>query len=147
MHVDIIKTTCWRDFERGVFDTQLCQKSSPRKRKYPVRGGSLRENALLKPEVRGNWANNSHGLTKIRKVWWVSISAATFGWLGQNLASIHLALYQQFRWWWYNDVGDGFLAHFGPTEHHLNSTAWLSVAADHVHPCMSTVSPSSDGWL
>ena len=32
-----------------------------------------------------------------------------------------------------------------PIGHHLNATAYLSIVADHVHPFMTTVSPSSDG--
>ncbi len=30
-------------------------------------------------------------------------------------------------------------------EHRLNTTAYLSIVADHVHPFMITVYPSSDG--
>ncbi len=34
-------------------------------------------------------------------------------------------------------------------EHHLNATAYLipSIVADHVHPFMTTVYPSSDGYF
>ncbi len=32
-------------------------------------------------------------------------------------------------------------------EHHLNATAYLSIVADHVHPFMTTVYPSSDGYI
>ncbi len=32
-----------------------------------------------------------------------------------------------------------------PVEHCLNATAYLSIVADHVHPFMTTVYPSSDG--
>ena len=32
-----------------------------------------------------------------------------------------------------------------PIEHRLNTTTYLSIVADHVHPFMTTVSPSSDG--
>ncbi len=31
-----------------------------------------------------------------------------------------------------------------PIEHRLNATAYLSIVADHVHPFMTTVCPSSD---
>ncbi len=34
-----------------------------------------------------------------------------------------------------------------PIEHRLNATAYLSIVADHVHPFMSTVYPSSDGYF
>ncbi len=34
-----------------------------------------------------------------------------------------------------------------PTEHRLNATAYLSVVADHVHPFMTTVYPSSNGYI
>ncbi len=50
-------------------------------------------------------------------------------------------------WWWFNGVGDIFLAHLVPIEHHLNSTVYLSIVADHVHPFMTTVYPSSDGYF
>ncbi len=32
-------------------------------------------------------------------------------------------------------------------EHRLNATAFLSIVADHVHPFMTTVYPSSDGYF
>ncbi len=32
-------------------------------------------------------------------------------------------------------------------EHSLNATAYLSIVADHVHPFMTTVFPSSDGYF
>ncbi len=34
-----------------------------------------------------------------------------------------------------------------PIEHHLNATAYLSIVADHVHPFMTTVYPSFDGYF
>ncbi len=34
-----------------------------------------------------------------------------------------------------------------PTKHRLNATAYLSIVADHVHPFMTTVYPSSDGYF
>ncbi len=34
-----------------------------------------------------------------------------------------------------------------PTEHCLNATAYLSIVADHVHPFMTTVYTSSDGYF
>ncbi len=34
-----------------------------------------------------------------------------------------------------------------PIEHRLNSTAYMSIVADHVHPFMTTVHPSSDGYF
>ncbi len=34
-----------------------------------------------------------------------------------------------------------------PIEHHLNATAYLSIVADHVHPFMTTVYPSSDSYF
>ncbi len=42
-------------------------------------------------------------------------------------------------WWWCNDVGDIFLANLEPIEHRLNTTVYLSIVADHVHPFMTTV--------
>ncbi len=34
-----------------------------------------------------------------------------------------------------------------PIEHRLNATAYLSIVADHVHPFMTTVYPSSDSYF
>ncbi|MDF4981198.1 transposase, partial [Vibrio parahaemolyticus] len=34
-----------------------------------------------------------------------------------------------------------------PTEHYLNTTAYLSIVAERVHPFMTTVYPSSDGYF
>ncbi len=34
-----------------------------------------------------------------------------------------------------------------PFEHRLNATAYLSIVADHVHPFMTTVYPSFDGYF
>ncbi len=34
-----------------------------------------------------------------------------------------------------------------PIEHHLNATAYLSIVADNVHPFMTTVYQSSDGYF
>ncbi len=34
-----------------------------------------------------------------------------------------------------------------PNEHCLNATAYLSIVSDHVHPFMTTVYPSSDGYF
>ncbi len=34
-----------------------------------------------------------------------------------------------------------------PIGHHLNATAYLSIVADHVHPFMTTVYPSSDVYF
>ncbi len=34
-----------------------------------------------------------------------------------------------------------------PIEHCLNVTAYLNIVSDHVHPFMTTVYPSSDGYF
>ncbi len=34
-----------------------------------------------------------------------------------------------------------------PIEHRLKATAFLSIVADHVHPFLTTVHPSSDGYF
>jgi len=44
-------------------------------------------------------------------------------------------------WWWCNGVGDVFWHTLGPLVpigHRLNSTAYLSIVYDHVHPFMAT---------
>ena len=52
---------------------------------------------------------------------------------------------------WCNGVGNAFLAHFGPVNTNqsssLNATAYLSIVADHVHPFMATMYPSSNGYF
>ncbi len=67
-------------------------------------------------------------------------------------AWIHPALSQRFRLVVVcNGVGDIFLAHFGPlstNEHCLNTTQpTMSIVADHVHPFMTNVYPSSEGYF
>ncbi len=47
-------------------------------------------------------------------------------------------------------VGGGGVMVWGPLvpiEHRLNTTAYLSIVAEHVHPFMTTVYPSSDGYF
>ncbi len=39
------------------------------------------------------------------------------------------------------------LAHLVPIEHRLNATDYLSIVADHIHPFITTVYPSSDGYF
>lgn len=90
-------------------------------------------------------------MRKCRLVWWVWISVllqilvSEFG-INNMRAWLHPALDQ---------IGsDGMLAIFTwqildplvPTEHCLNATAHLNVAADHVHPFMITVCLSSESW-
>ncbi len=44
-------------------------------------------------------------------------------------------------------MGDIFLAHLVPIDYRLNITVYLSIVADHVHPFMNTVYPSSDDYF
>ncbi len=47
-------------------------------------------------------------------------------------------------------VGGGGVMVWGPLvpiEHRLNTTAYLSIVAEHVHPFMTTVYPYSDGYF
>ncbi len=39
------------------------------------------------------------------------------------------------------------LVPLAPIEHNLNTTTYLSIVADHVHPFMTTVYPSSDSYF
>ncbi len=53
-------------------------------------------------------------------------------------------------WWWCNVWGIFSWHTLGPLvpiEHRLNATAYLSIVADHVHPFMTTVHLSSDGYF
>ncbi len=83
----------------------------------------------------------------------VSISAATFRWLGQNLeehesmdpscvvSTVQAGGGGVMVWGIFSWHTLGLLV---PIEHRLNPTAYLSIVADHVHPFMTTVYPSSD---
>ncbi len=80
-------------------------------------------------------------------VWWVSISAARVTiWRKEHESMDPSCLVSTVQaggcgimvW------GDIFLAHLVPIEHRLNTTAYMNIVADHVHPFMTTVYPSSD---
>ncbi len=87
----------------------------------------------------------------------VTISASTFGWLSQNLALKawkHGSILHCFNgsgWcWWCNVWGIiswHTLGPLVPTEHRLNTTAYWGIVADHVHPFMTRVYPSCDGYV
>ncbi len=65
-------------------------------------------------------------------------------------AWIHPVFSQRFMWWWCYGVGIFSWHTLGPLvpiEHRLNATAYLSIIADHVHPFMTTVYPSSDSYF
>ena len=53
-------------------------------------------------------------------------------------------------WWrWCNGVGNVFLAHFGlliPINHRLNTTAYLSIVADHAHLFMTVSTDQLGQW-
>lgn len=51
------------------------------------------------------------------------------------------------RSWECNDVGDIFLEYFGPFTTKLIAFYLQSIVADHVHPFMLTVYPSSVGFF
>lgn len=104
----------------------------------------------------GNWSYSSHGLTeKHQLVWWLSVSAAAEG--GSQVVgsesgvtawkqgSILLCM-RGSGWWWCDGVGGFFLGTtlglLAPSEHQLNSTVYLSVVADPVHPFMITGAPA-----
>ncbi len=79
--------------------------------------------------------------------WWVSISAARVTiWRKEHESMDPSCLVSTVQaggcgimvW------GDIFLAHLVPIEHRLNATAYMNIVADHVHPFMTTVYPSSD---
>ncbi len=106
----------------------------------------------------GNGGYNPHRLTKIGKTLPVLMSldlccnVQMVGWefgVKNMKAWIHPVLSQWFRlvvvvWGifsWHT------LGPFVPIEHCLNTTAYLSIVADHVHPFMTTVYPSSDGYF
>ncbi len=86
-------------------------------------------------------------------VWWVSIFAATFRYLGQNFVqriwkhgSILPCVNGSGCWWWCNGVGDIFLAHFGPLSTNCASFKCHSLPEYCCWPCPSLYDsvPSSD---
>ncbi len=109
----------------------------------------------------GNGGHNSHSSPKLDNrrlekrclVWWVSISAATFRcrvriWCEEHESMDPSCLVSTVQaaggvmvcgiFSWHT------LGSLVPIEHHLNATAYLSIVADHDHPFMTTVYPSSD---
>ena len=61
-------------------------------------------------------------------------------------AWIHPALYQRFRLGW-GIFSCHTLGPLVPIEHCLKATAYLSIVSDDVHPFITTVYPSSDGYF
>lgn len=80
----------------------------------------------------------------------VSLSAATFGRQGQNLMltwkhGYTVPCMNDSGSWWCNGVGDTPLAHVVPLSiKWANTTACLSIVADHVRPFMTSEHPSSE---
>ena len=53
-------------------------------------------------------------------------------------------------WWWCDGIGYIFLAHLGPlvpTDHRLDTTAYLNICVDNVHPFMTKGYQSTDGYF
>ncbi len=77
----------------------------------------------------------------------IQMAGSEFG-IKNMKAWIHPALSQRFRlvvvWGIFSWLTLGPLV---PIEHRLNTTAYLIIAADHVHPFMTTVYPSSYGYF
>ncbi len=91
-------------------------------------GSCVDENALLMSEVRGEWAD----------------------WLEMIESHDKDLTVQACCCWWCNGVGiflGTLWAPLVPIEHRLNATVSLSIVADHVHPFMTTVYPSSDDYF
>ncbi len=129
---------------------QMCYSS---RRPHRVRSYKLRT---------GNGGYNSHRLTKIGHYnignmlpglmsldfcCDIQMVGSEFG-IKNIKALIHPALSQWFRlvvvWEIFSWCTLGPSV---PIEHCLNATAYLSIVAEHVHPFMNTVYPSSDGYL
>ncbi len=89
------------------------------------------------------------GLINLDLCWDIQMIGSEFG-VKNMKAWLYLALSQWFRLmvWWSREYFLGtFLGPFVPNEHYLNATAYLSIVDDHVHPFITTVYPSSDGYF
>ncbi len=126
--------------------------SSRRPHRVPLLSAKNRTRSLQFAQAHQNWTKRR--LEKRCLVWWVLISAVTFRCRVRILRKEHesmdppcLVSTVQGWWWWCNGVGGIFLPHFGPLSTNWASFKYnsLSIVADHDHPFMTTVYPSSDG--
>ncbi len=124
--------------------------SSRRPHRVPLLSAKNRKRRIQLPQTHHNWTIEDW--KKRFLVWWVSISAATFRcrvriWrkehesmdpscLVSTVQASGVMVWGIFSW--------HTLGPLVPIEHRLNATAYLSIVADHVHPFMTTVYPSSD---
>ncbi len=121
--------------------------SSRRPHRVPLLSAKNRKRRLQFTQAYQNWSiedwKNVYGLMSLDFCCDIQMVGSEFGvkntW---RHGSILPCLNGSGWWWWCNGVGDIFLAHFGPLvpiEQRLNTTAYLSIVADHVHPFMTTV--------
>ncbi len=109
---------------------------------------------LQQQKTRSSPKLDNRRLEKRCLVWWVSISAAHSDgrvriWHKEHESMDPSCLVPT--------VGNGVMiwgifswhtfSPLVPIEYHLNASAYLSIVADHVHPFMTTVYPSSDGYF
>ncbi len=126
--------------------------SSRRPHRVPLLSAKNMTQRLLFAQTHQNWTTEDW--KKRCLVWRVSISAAAFRyrvriWRKEHESMDPSCLVSTVQ------AGAGGVMVWGvfswhtlgplvPIEHRLNTTVYLSIVADHVHPFMTTVSPSSD---
>ncbi len=122
--------------------------SSRRPHRVPLLSAKNRKRRLQFTQAHQNWT-----IEDWKSVAWSDESqillqhsdvGSEFGIKNMN-ASILPCLNGSGWWWWCNGVEDILLAHFGPLS--LNTTAYLSIVADHLYPFITTVYLSSDGYF
>ncbi len=90
----------------------------------------------------GRYVQNILSIIALKNIIWHSDVGSEFG--VKNMKAWIIRPCLNGSGWWCNGVGDIFLAHLVPIEYRLNTTVYLSIVADHVHPFMTTVFTSSD---
>ncbi len=114
-------------------------ENGPNKRKYPVSGSCVDENTLpgLMTESRF-LLRHSDGRVRIWRKEHESMDPSCLVSMVQAGGG-GVIVWGIFSW--------HTLGPLVPVEHRLNTTVYLSIVADHVHPFMTTVYPSSDVYF
>ncbi len=128
--------------------------SSRRPHRVPLLSAKIRKQRLQCTQARQNWTIEdwkSVDRTDESRLncCYIQMIGSEFG-VKNMKAWIHPALSQRFRVVVVVMVWGIFYWHtLGPLviEHCVNTTAYLSIVADHVHPFMTTVYPSSDDYF
>ncbi len=123
--------------------------SSRKPHRVPLLSAKNRKRRLQFAQARQNWTIEDWkmlpGLMSLDFCCDIQMIESEFGVKNKKAWIILPCLNSSGWWWWFN--GWGIFSSLVPTEHRLNATAYLSIIADHVHPFMTTVYTSSDGYF